>query len=67
MITLQFYISMLILTSLLSSMITLYLPQIKKWFNKSIKVVFVWKKPSLEQLVKQEVERQLKEIIKDDN
>jgi len=62
-ITIQFLIVLLIMASLLSSLVTMYLPKIKRWFNKKIKVVIVWKNETLEEKITQIIEK--KKIIED--
>jgi hypothetical protein len=51
------------MASLLSSLVTMYLPKIKRWFNKKIKVVIVWKNETLEEKITQIIEK--KKIIED--
>ena len=68
-ITIQFMIVLLIMTSLLSSLITMYLPKIKRWYKRKIKTItvkFVWNKESLEEKIAKEVKKQLMEILQED-
>lgn len=62
-------IVLLIMTSLLSSLITMYLPKIKRWYKRKIKTItvkFVWNKESLEEKIAKEVKKQLMEILQED-
>jgi len=68
-ITMQLYIVMIILTSLLSSLITTQLPVIKRWVRlkiKTLKSKFISKKQTIEEIVREEVKRQLMEILEED-
>jgi hypothetical protein len=60
---------MIILTSLLSSLITTQLPVIKRWVRlkiKTLKSKFISKKQTIEEIVREEVKRQLMEILEED-
>lgn len=56
------YIIILVLTGLTSSLVTMYLPALKNGIRR---VLDKFKRPDIRQMVKDEVEKQLKEIIND--
>lgn len=77
-----YYLIIIILTGITSSLMTSYLPTLKNVYRRTINkiknstVTFYWsKKPTptttIEEIIKpivaKEVEKQLKEILKDDN